>query len=174
MRKDFRINKEIRAKELRVLDEEDNNLGTLSFEEALKMAEDRELDLIEIAPKSNPPVAKIADYGKFLYQQNKKLKKSKSGAKPTETKNIQIKVGTGDHDLSMKAKMTSEWLGEGHRVKVELFTRGRMNYMEKDFLKERLERILRYITVPYKISDEFKKSAKGYCVTIERDTSKKE
>ncbi len=169
---EYKTNKQIRAREVRLLDEEDNNLGTFSTSEAIKMAEEKGLDLVEIAPLANPPVAKITEYGKFLYEQNKKAKKSKAGSKPTETKSIQVKVGTGDHDLAMKAKTASSWLAEGHRVKVELFLSGRTKFMEEKFLKERLDRVLKFITVNYKIAGEITRGPKGFMVTLEKDNKK--
>ena len=113
-----RINNQIRATELRVLDSENKNLGVLSIKNALELAQSKGLDLIEISPNSNPPLAKIMDFGKYQYEANKKLKKSKAGANKTETKGIQIKIGTGDHDLELKAKTASRRIKEGHRVKV--------------------------------------------------------
>lgn len=164
----FRINHQIRAKELRLLGGDGENIGVVSLSEAQAMADKAGLDLIEISPNAVPPVAKIADFGKFQYEQNKKQKKMKAGAKPTETKSIQIKVATGDHDLDLKAKKVSEWLGEGHRVKVELFLSGRTKYMEEKFLKERLTRILNLITIDYKIADPVKRSPKGFMTTLEK------
>mgnify|MGYP003441257633 FL=1 len=164
-----RINNQIRAKELRVLDNENKNLGILTFKEALELATQKGLDLIEISPNGNPPIAKIADFGKYQYEQSKKLKKAKAGAKSTETKSIQVKIGTGDHDLELKAKTASKWLKEGHRIKVELFLSGRAKYMDEKFLKERLDRVLHLITENYKISDPYKKGPKGLIVTIEKD-----
>ena len=124
-----RINNQIRATELRVLDSKNKNLGVLSVRDALELAQNQGLDLIEVGPNANPPLAKIMDFGKYKYEVNKKLKKSKAGAKPTETKGIQIKIGTGDHDLELKAKTASKWLKEGHRIRVELFLSGRAKYM---------------------------------------------
>lgn len=163
-----RINNQIRAAELRVLDSENKNLGVLSIKNALELAQNQGLDLIEIAPNANPPLAKIMDFGKYKYEINKKLKKQKGGAKPTETKSIQIKIGTGDHDLELKAKTASGWLKEGHRIKVELFLAGRAKYMDEKFLRERLDRILHLLTVDYKISDAYKKGPKGLTTTIEK------
>ncbi|MES2023794.1 MAG: translation initiation factor IF-3 [Patescibacteria group bacterium] len=163
-----RINNQIRAKELRVLDNENQNLGVLSFKEALEMAQARGMDLIEIGPNSNPPVAKIMDFGKYQYEASKKLKKAKAGAKSTETKSIQVKIGTGDHDLELKAKTASKWLKEGHRIKIELFLAGRAKYMDEKFLKERLDRVLHLITEDYKISDTYKRGPKGLFITIEK------
>ena len=163
-----RINNQIRALELRVIDSENQNLGILSIKDALKLAESRGLDLIEISPNANPPVGKIMDFGKYQYEANKKLKKARAGAKTTETKSIQIKIGTGDHDLELKAKTASKWLKEGHRIKIELFLSGRSKYMDEKFLRERLDRVLHLITEDYKISDSYKKGPKGLFITIEK------
>jgi translation initiation factor IF-3 len=163
-----RINNQIRAKELRVLDSENQNLGVLSIKDALELAQSKNLDLIEISPNGNPPVAKIMDFGKYQYETSKKLKKARAGAKSTETKSIQVKIGTGDHDLELKAKTASKWLKEGHRIKIELFLAGRTKYMEEKFLRERLDRVMHLITEDYKISDSYKKGPKGLFVTIEK------
>jgi translation initiation factor IF-3 len=163
-----RINNQIRASELRVLDDKNQNIGVLSIKDALEMAQSKGLDLIEINPNGVPPVAKLMDFGKYQYEASKKLKKAKAGAKPTETKSIQVKIGTGDHDLEMKAKTASKWLKEGHRIKIELFLSGRAKYMDEKFLKERLDRVLHLITEDYKISDSYKKGPKGLFLTIEK------
>lgn len=169
-----RINNQIRAKELRVLLESGENLGVLPLKEALEKAQELGLDLIEISPNAVPPVAKIMDYGKYQYLEAKKAKKMKAGAKTSETKAIQIKVGTGDHDLELKAKTASKWLAEGHRIKVELYLSGRTKFMADNFLRERLDRVLKLITENYKISDPAKRGPKGLMLTIERDTVKKQ
>lgn len=163
-----RINNQIKARELRVIDSENQNLGLLSIKDALELAQSKGLDLIEISPNANPPVAKIMDFGKYQYEANKKLKKARAGAKPSETKSIQIKIGTGDHDLALKAKTASNWLKEGHRIKIELFLAGRAKYMDERFLKERLDRVLHLITEEYKVSEAYKKGPKGLFITIEK------
>ncbi len=160
--------------EVRLIDgETGDNLGVVKTREALQMAFDRELDLIEISDKSNPPIAKIMDYGKFQYEQNKKDKANKVGSRKTETKSIQIKIGTGENDLDMKAKKASEWLHEGHRVKVELYLVGRAKYSEMNFKKERLDRVLNLISENYKIAEEVKPSPRGVSVTLEKENKKK-
>jgi len=163
-----RINHQIKAPELRVIGPDGKNFGVISLEEALKEAVLAELDLIEISPNANPPVAKIMDYGKFQYDDNKKAKTAKAKTHVVEVKNIQVKVGTGDHDLTLKAKKASEWLAEGNRVKIDLFLPGRTKYMDINFLKERMQRVLKLITVEYNIADEPKKSPKGLTTIIER------
>ena len=164
-----RINNQIRASEVRVILPTGENLGVLSLKEALSRAQELGLDLIEVTSTTNPPIAKIADYGKYKYEQNKKEKKSKAGAKKTETKAIQIKIGTGDNDLAMKARKASEWLAEGHRIKVELFLSGRSKFMPEAFLRERLDRVLHLITENFKIAEAYKKGPKGPTITIERE-----
>ncbi len=140
----------------------------MTTQDALSRATELGVDLIEISPNAVPPIAKLMDYGKFQYAENKKLKAAKAKSKTTETKNIQVKVGTGEHDLDLKAKKASEWLKEGHRIKIDLFLTGRSKYMEFNFLKERMERILHLITEEYKIADSPKKSPKGLTIVIER------
>lgn len=164
-----RLNNQIRAAELRIIDVDGTNLGVMSTKDAMMLAHQKGLDLIEISPNTNPPIAKIMEYGKFQYEQSKKLKKARANAKPTETKSIQIKIGTGDHDLELKAKQASAWLKEGHRIKVELYLVGRAKYMQESFLKERLDRVLHLITEDYKVAESYKKGPKGLTVTIERD-----
>jgi translation initiation factor IF-3 len=163
-----RINHQIKAAELRVIDSSGANLGVISLSEALGKAQEQELDLIEISPNAVPPIAKIMDYGKFQYEANKKQKQAKSKAKVVEVKNIQVKIGTGEHDLSLKAKKASEWLAEGNRIKIDLFLPGRAKYLDFKFLKERLDRLLKLITIDYVVADSAKKSLKGITTLIER------
>lgn len=167
-----RINHAIRAKELRVIGSDGENHGILSLNEAITRAEEANLDLIEISPNAVPPVAKIMDYGKYQYEIKKKAREIKAKSHVTETKSVQVKIGTGDHDLTLKAKRVAEWLTEGHRVKIDLFLWGRYKYMEQAFLKERLERFLKIIPTEYKIADEIKKSPKGFSATLERVAKK--
>ena len=163
-----RINHQIRASELRVIGPDGANIGVLSLKDALEKAREMSFDLIEISPNANPPVAKIMDYGKFQYDERKKEKTAKAKSKVVETKIVQVKVGTGDHDLALKAKKASEWLSDGNRVKIDLFLTGRSKFMDFKFLKERLERILRLITTNYKIAEEPKKGPKGLTTVIEK------
>lgn len=163
-----RINHQIRAPELRVIGPQGENFGVISVSEALKRAGEAELDLIEISPNATPPVAKIADYGRFQYEQNKKARAAKAKTQRVEIKTIQVKIGTSEHDLGLKAKKVSEWLTEGHRVKVDLYLTGRSKYMEFKFLQERLGRILKLIAVAYKVTEPVRKGLKGLSMVIEK------
>lgn len=153
---------------MRVIGDDGTNYGVISFKEAIEKAVSLGMDLIEISPLASPPVAKIMDYGKFQYDANKKQKISKTRSHTVETKSIQIKVGTGDHDLDLKAKKASEWLKKGNRVKVDLFLPGRTKYMDMKFLEERLERMLKLITAEYKVAEAPKKGLKGLTTVIEK------
>lgn len=164
-----RINREIRARELRVIGAGGENLGVISLEEALKAAETAGLDLIEISPNAVPPVAKVMDYGKFQYESKKKESAARAKAKVSETKEVQIKVGTGENDMRLKAKKAAEWLAEGHRVRAELFLKGRYKGMDEAFLKTRLEKFLLLIPYAYRVSEPVAKSPKGFAGIIERD-----
>lgn len=164
----FKINHQIRAKELRVIADTGENLGVLSLSQALAKATELGSDLIEISPNATPPIAKIMDYGKFQYQQNKKQKESRGHSRSTETKTLQVKIGTSEHDLELKAKNASKWLKEGNRVKIGLFLVGRSKYSDIEFKKERLNRILSLISEEYKISDGPSQGPTGLIITLER------
>ena len=151
--------------ELRVIDQEGKNLGVLAIEEALRLSHDAGLDLIEISPTANPPVAKITDRGKFFYEQEKKRKEAAKKHKEVELKSVRIGIGTGTHDLDLKAKQADEFLAEGNKIKVDLALRGREKYLDKKFLEERLKRFLNLITHSFQ-EDEIKKGPRGLSLTI--------
>lgn len=163
-----RINHQIKAPQVRLIGSSGENFGVVSVSEALQRAHEAGLDLIEISPNAVPPVAKISDFGKYQYQENKKEKASKAKAHTIELKTLQVKIGTGDHDLGLKAKKASEWLKEGHRIKIDLFLPGRSKYMDPKFLEERLKRILVLLTEKHKIAEKPTKSPKGLTTIIER------
>ena len=163
-----RINHFIKATELRVITDEGENLGVLPLPQALKEAQARNLDLIEISPNATPPVAKIMDYGKFQYDEKKKQNVAKARTQTSDLKNVQVKVGTGEHDLELKAKKASEWLKDGHRVKIDLFLSGRSKYMDINFHKERIDRIFKLITTEYKVVSPPSKGLKGLSAIIEK------
>jgi translation initiation factor IF-3 len=154
--------------EVRVITEDGQNLGVMPMSDALKKAEELGLDLIEISPNAVPPIAKIMDYGKFQYIEKKKQKESKAKAQNIEIKSIQIKIATDEHDLAMKAAKASEWLKEGHRVKLNLFLSGRAKFLNQDFLKERMDRMLKMLTEEYKVAEPVQKGPKGLSLTIEK------
>jgi translation initiation factor IF-3 len=162
------INNNIRAPKLRVIGHNGDNLGVLTKDEALAAAKALGLDLIEVSPHAEPPVARIADYGKYTYETSKKLKEVKAKAHITETKTVQISVSISDNDLMMKAKKTAEWINEGHRVKIDLQLKGRTKYMDEKFLRERMNRILAIVPADYKIAEPLKKIPKSMMIVLEK------
>ncbi len=151
---------------MRVIGDNGENFGVLKISEAIEKAKKLGLDLIEIAPTAIPPVAKIMDYGKFQYQKQKKHKGPKTQV--TETKGVRMGLGTSQHDLELKAKKISEFLKEGHRIRIELILRGRAKYIDKNFIQERIDRLLRLISEPHKISGAPMKGPRGIILTIEK------
>lgn len=120
-----RLNEAIRATELRVIDAEGKQLGVLSRAEALQMARDQELDLVEISADAKPPVAKIVDWGKFNYQRTKQQQKNKRGTKTLDIKQMRLGLKIGEHDLQTKLGKVEKFLAVGHKVKITVFFRGR-------------------------------------------------
>ena len=122
---EYFINEQIRDKEVRVIGENGDQLGVMSAKEAQKLAEEAGLDLIKIAPTANPPVCKIADYGKFRYEQARRDKEAKKKQKTTEVKEIRLSPNIDTNDLNTKISAARKFLSKGDRVKVTLRFRGR-------------------------------------------------
>lgn len=123
--KDFRINEEIRVREVRVIDSDGNQLGILSSRDALRLAEEKQLDLVEISPAAKPPVCKIMDYGKYKYEQSKREKEAKKKQKIISVKEVKLRPNIEDHDFEVKAKNAARFLKEGDKVKATIIFRGR-------------------------------------------------
>ena len=139
--KSIRINEEIRASELRVIGSDGEQLGIMSRNDALKAAEEAGVDLVEISPNAAPPVAKIVDWGKYQYQKMKELQKSKKNSKPSELKQMRFGLKIGAGDLEIKLRKIRSFLAAGHKVRIQIFYRGReMAHKELGF--EMIDRIV--------------------------------
>lgn len=123
--KRYRLNNQITAREVRLLDDLGKQIGILGISEALKMSQDENLDLVEIAPQAVPPVVKLIDYQKFLYQEKKKKQEEKKNAHVTETKQIRFGPFIGEHDLGIKIDRAREFIGDGDKVKFIIRFQGR-------------------------------------------------
>lgn len=119
------MNERIRAREVRLIDETGAQLGVVPVRDALQIARERELDLIEVAPNADPPVCRIMDYGKHKYQQAKREREARKRQKSTELRVIRMKCQIGDHDLQIKVRKLVELLAEGNKVRVAVRFRGR-------------------------------------------------
>ena len=123
--KNFTCNESIREKEIRVIDSEGNQLGVISTKEALQMAEEKDLDLVMISPTAVPPVCKIMDLGKYIYEQSKKEKEAKKKQKVTVIKEIRCSLTIEENDIAIKAKNARKFLLDGDKVKVTVRFKGR-------------------------------------------------
>ncbi|MGP1496014.1 MAG: translation initiation factor IF-3 [Treponema sp.] len=142
--KDHRVNEMIRVREVRLIDDEGNQKGIVPTLEALKLAKEKDLDLVEVSPNANPPVCKILDYGKYRFEQEKKLRDAKKNQKVLKLKEIRMQPKIGSGDLDTKAKHVQEFLDEGDKVKVTIRFRGRElahTELGYDVLKEVLKRL---------------------------------
>jgi len=120
-----RLNHQIQASSLRVIDEDGKQLGVMSKSEALQLAGEQELDLVEISPDAKPPVVKIVDWGKYNYQRTKQLQKNRKAAKSMEVKQMRFGLKISDHDLGVKMRKVQGFLDDGSKVKITIFYRGR-------------------------------------------------
>ena len=123
--KDFRINDEIRVRDIRVVDTDGNQLGIMPTREALKLAEEKQLDLVEIAPQAKPPVCRIMDFGKYKYEQSKREKEARKKQKIIDIKEVKMRPNIEDHDFLVKAKNAARFLKDGDKVKATMIFRGR-------------------------------------------------
>ncbi len=140
----LRINEQIRVREVRLIDDKGEQNGILPTIEALRLAKERELDLVEVSPNANPPVCKILNYGKYKFEQEKRLRDSRKNQKALKIKEIRMQPKIGPGDLDTKAKHVQEFLDEGNKVKVTIRFRGRElahTELGYDVLNEVLKRL---------------------------------
>ncbi len=143
------INERIRARKVRAIDEEGNQIGIIPTDEALRVAKERGLDLVEVAPNAVPPVCKIMDYGKYKYEMSKKAQEAKKKQAVVVVKEIKMRPKIDEHDYQFKLKHVKKFLNEGSKVKVSIMFRGReMMYMDRG--RQILD----------KVADEVKEEAK--------------
>ena len=135
--------------------------------DALKLAREKELDLAEVGPNVQPPIAKIMDYGKYIYRKERQEKKSGPKQKEQERKTVRVGFKTGIHDLEFKAKQVGKFLKEGNTVKIELTLRGREKALAH-LGKERLNTFIKFIKEEFAIHDNVKRSPFGWTITIKK------
>ncbi len=165
MKQQLNINNRIRSRELQVIDDEGKQLGTMSTQDALQLAREKDLDLVEVSPQTQPPIAKIMDYGKYMYRKEREEKK-RGKIKEQERKTVRVGFKTGAHDLEFKAKQVNEFLKEGHIVKVELTLRGREKALAH-MGRQKLEQFLTKLE-NFSVQDTIKRSPFGWIVVIRR------
>ena len=144
------INEEIRDREVRVVDQNGEQLGVMSSRDALALAEERQLDLVKIAPQARPPVCKLMDYGKYRFEQSKKEREFRKNQKVITVKEVRLSATIEDHDIDVKFKNAVKFLKEGNKVKVTIRFRGRQithSEIGRQVMNEFAERIKEYGTV---------------------------
>ncbi len=160
-----RINEMIRVREVRLIDEEGNQKGIVPTLEALKLAKEKDLDLVEVSPNANPPVCKILDFGKYRFEQEKKLRESKKNQKVLKLKEIRMQPKIGPGDLDTKAKHVQEFLDEGDKVKVTIRFRGReLAHTELGY--DVLNEVLKRLTSAYVMEKQPAMDGKTMSMTI--------
>lgn len=166
-----RINNQIRVREVRLIDDEGKQLGVVPTNEALKMAREKDLDLVEVSPNANPPVCKILDFGKYRFEMEKKLRDSKKNQKVLKLKEIRMQPMIGPGDLDTKAKHVQEFLEDGSKVKVTIRFRGReLAHTERGY--DVLQEVLKRITVAYNIEKPAAMEGRFMSMTISSKSKK--
>ena len=160
-----RINEMIRVREVRLIDDEGNQKGLVPTIEALKLAKEKDLDLVEVSPNANPPVCKILDYGKYRFEQEKKLRDAKKNQKVLKLKEIRMQPKIGSGDLDTKAKHVQEFLNEGDKVKVTIRFRGR-ELAHTDLGYDVLQEVLKRLTSAYVVEKAPAMDGKTMSMTI--------
>lgn len=122
---EYRVNSSIRVPQIRLIDAGGENVGIVSTDEALRIAEEADLDLVEVAPNAEPPVCRVMDYGKFLYERTKKEREARKAQVKVEIKEIRLRPKTTEHHRGFKVRDARRWLGQGKKVKVRIRFRGR-------------------------------------------------
>ena len=165
------INNLIRAREVRVIGKDGENLGVLKLSEALRISREQDLDLIQVTEKIEIPVCKIMNYGKYQYSEKKQQKKSDQGKRQGgEMKAIRLGFNISQHDMETRAKQAVKFLEQGDKVKIDLILKGRQKALQ-DFAREKINKFLEILeqTIPYKIERELKKAPRGLTIIIAQD-----
>jgi translation initiation factor IF-3 len=167
LQKKVLVNHQIKAREVRVVDEEGRQMGVMSLEKALKTARERGLDLVQVTERVSPPVCKIIDFGKYLYQLKKKEKSRKQ--KVSEVKGIRLRFNTSLHDLETKAKQAKGFLEKGNKIKIEMILRGREKAL-MNHAREKMNKFLEILSayIPIEIDQEIKKGSRGLGLIIKK------
>lgn len=163
--KKFYANERIRSPRVSVIDEKGEPLGEMETFRALAMAQERGLDLVEVAPNANPPVVKFLNYGSFQYQREKLWRKQKKQSQNVETKSLRISLQIGDHDKAVRVKQAEKFLGKGHNVKIEIMLKGR-EMQHQDLARAALKQFQSDMTIPHQVEQDVTKQGNKFFLVI--------
>lgn len=163
MKKNPLVNRQIRVKEVRVIDEAGKQLGIMDLEKAVQIAQEHNLDLIQVTEKVEPPVCKIMNYGRYLYRQKKQEKTTRQRSE--EIKEIRLRPSISSHDLETKTRQAEKFLKRGNKIKIEMILRGREKALG-NFAKEKIDKFLK--TLDHKVEGELKRGPRGFTIIISK------
>jgi len=157
------INHQIKSSEVRLIDSDGNQLGVVPLGDALKKAQEQNLDLVQVTDKATPPVCKITNYGKYLYKLQKKEKKTQ---KSSEIKGIRLRFNISDHDMEIRIKKAVQFLNKGDKVKIDMVLRGREKRLS-DFAKTKMQKFIDNLNKEVPIKQEtLKRGNRGFSVVV--------
>lgn len=153
--KELRVNEQIRCREIRVIDEQGSQIGVMNPRDAMKLADEKGLDLVEVSPGAKPPVCRIMDYGKYRYEQNKKERETRKNQKVISIKEVKLRPNIEDHDFNTKVRNAAKFLAAGDKVKVTIMFRGR-EVTRPEAGKELCDRVAQEVANVAKVEKEAK------------------
>ncbi len=165
----YRINEQIRIPEVRVIDDENQQLGIMPTPKALEMARKQEMDLVEVSPKTRPPVAKITDYGRMKYQKEKQIQKQKAKQKKIDTKEIRLSLRISSHDFQFRLQQAVKFLQRGHKLKIEILLKGRERQLRGkavEIINNFLEELKKNKDLNITVEQELTRQPKGFTMII--------
>ncbi|MDA0208417.1 MAG: translation initiation factor IF-3 [bacterium] len=150
---EFKVNRQIKADEIRVIDNDKNMLGVMTVDQALALASEKGFDLIEVSPKANPPVCKLMEFGTFKYQKEKEAKKKRAASKAVETKGIRLSLKIGTNDFNVRLNQAKKFLEKGNKIRIEMILRGREKAYS-DRAQEVFDRFIEAVSEDFEVKVE--------------------
>ncbi|WP_072150830.1 translation initiation factor IF-3 [Candidatus Kryptobacter tengchongensis] len=171
MEKELRINDQIRVPRVRVIDENGQSLGIMNTRDALRLAEERGYDLVEVAPNANPPVCRLMDYGKYKYEKQKEEKLHKKQKATTVLKELRFHPNTGEHDFQFKARHARDFILDGHKVKAQVIFKGR-EILHTEFGEKILRKLIEFLSDVAKVEQDIRLEGNSMSVLFAPDRKK--
>ncbi|MEN3038960.1 MAG: translation initiation factor IF-3 [Candidatus Kryptonium sp.] len=169
--KELRINEQIKVPKVRVVDENGQSLGIMNTRDALRLAEERGFDLVEVAPHANPPVCRLMDYGKYKYEKQKEEKLQKKQKSASVLKELRFHPNTGEHDFQFKARHAKEFILDGHKVKAQVIFKGR-EILHTEFGERILKKLIEFLSDVARVEQDIRLEGNSMSVLFAPDRKK--